>query len=70
VNQQSAFHFGEGRSHLVIVLLREGCGQVLPEPAEILADDPADFLVARGSMPGVLFLPRQSGWNPLSEPTK
>ena len=53
VNQQSAFHPGEGRSHLVIMLLRERCGQVLPEPAEILADDPADLLVARGPMPGV-----------------
>ena len=26
VNQQSAFHLGEGRPHLVIVLLRERCG--------------------------------------------
>ena len=29
VNQQSAFHLGEGRSHLVIVFLRERCRQVL-----------------------------------------
>jgi hypothetical protein len=53
VNQQSAFHLGEARSHLVITLLRERCGQVLPEAAEILADDTADLLVARGPMPGV-----------------
>jgi hypothetical protein len=53
VNQQSALDLGEGRSHLVIVLFRERGGQVLPEPVEMLADDTADFLVARGSMPGV-----------------
>src|SRR5258708_36562042 len=57
VNQQSALHLGEGRSHLVIVLLRERCGQVLPEPVEMLADDTADPLVARGPLPGV---PRRS----------
>jgi hypothetical protein len=53
VNQQSALHLGEGRSHLVILLLRERGCQVLAEPVEILADDPADLLIARGPMPGV-----------------
>jgi Major Facilitator Superfamily len=53
VNLQSAVHLGEGRSHLAIALLRERCGQVLREPVQILADDPADLLVARGPMPGV-----------------
>ena len=53
VNQQSALHLGEGRSHLAILLLRERGGQVLPEPVEMLADDTADVLVARGPMPGV-----------------
>ena len=53
VNQQFALHLGEGRSHRVILLHRERRGQVLPEPVEILADDPADLLVARGPMPGV-----------------
>jgi len=37
VNQQSELHLGEGRSHLVFLLLRERCGQVLPEPVEMLA---------------------------------
>jgi hypothetical protein len=53
VNQHSALHLGEGRPHLVIVLLRERCAQVLPEPVEVLADDPADLLIARGAMPRV-----------------
>jgi hypothetical protein len=53
VNQQSALHLGEGRSHLVILLLGERCGQVLAEPVEMLADDPADLLIARGPMPRV-----------------
>jgi hypothetical protein len=53
VNQQPALHLAEGRSRPVILLLRERCGQVLPEPVEMLADDPADLLVARGPMPGV-----------------
>ncbi len=53
VNQQSALHLGKGRPHLVILLLRERCGQVLPEPVEVLADDPADLLIARGPMPRV-----------------
>jgi len=53
VKQQSALDLGEGRSHRVILLLRERGGQVLPEPVEMLADDTADFLVARGPMPGV-----------------
>jgi hypothetical protein len=35
------------------MLLRERCGQVLPEPIEILADHTADLLIARGPMPGV-----------------
>jgi len=39
MDQQSAFHLGDGLSRLVAVLLRDGCGQVLPEPVEILADD-------------------------------
>ena len=52
VNQQSAFHLGQDRSHLVVLLLCERCGQVLPEPVEILANDAADLLIARG--------PRQS----------
>ncbi len=42
--------------HLVILLPRLRCGQVLPEPVEMLADDPADLLVARGPMPGVRWL--------------
>ena len=51
VNQQSAFHLGEGRSHVVIVFVRERCCQMLPEPVEILADDAADLLVDGGPMP-------------------
>src|SRR5215475_920028 len=46
VGLDSSLHLGEGRSHCVIVLLRERCGQVPPEPVEMLADDPADLLVA------------------------
>src|SRR5690349_8120471 len=61
VNQQSAFHLGEGRSHLVIVFVRERCRQVLPEPVEILADDAADLLVAGGPMPGVRWRPAGPG---------
>src|SRR5260370_26821762 len=53
VNQQSALHLGEGRSHLVIVLLRERCGQVLPEPVEMLADGTAALPRAPGSWPPV-----------------
>ena len=52
VGQDSSLHLGEGRSYLVIVLLSERCGQVLPEPVEMLADDPADLLVARGPCQG------------------
>ena len=53
MGQDSSLHLAEGRSHLVIVLLGERCGQVLSEPVEMLADDPADLLVARGPVPGV-----------------
>ena len=49
----SSFHVGEGRSHLVILLLSEPSGQVMSEPVQMLADDPADLLVARGPVPGV-----------------
>src|SRR5262249_17996092 len=38
-------------SYRVILLLGERRGQVLPEPVEMLADDPADLLVARGPVP-------------------
>lgn len=48
VGQDSLLHLSEGRPHLVILLLSERCGQVLSEPVEMLADDPADLLVARG----------------------
>jgi hypothetical protein len=51
VGQDSALHLGEGRSYRVIVLPGERCGQVLPEPVEMLADDPADLLIARGPVP-------------------
>ena len=44
VGQASSLNLGEGRSYLVIVLLSERCGQVLPEPVEMLAGDPADLL--------------------------
>src|SRR5215475_6856197 len=52
VGLDSSLHLGEGRSYRVIVLLRERCGQMLPEPVEMLADDPADLLVAGGPVPG------------------
>jgi len=52
VGQDSPLHLGEGRSDLVILSLSERCGQVLPEPAGMPADDPADLLVARGPVPG------------------
>jgi len=61
VGQQSAFYLGEDHSHLVIALLRKRCGQVLSEPVEILADDTAYVLVARGSMPGVRRRPASRG---------
>jgi hypothetical protein len=61
VNQQSAFHLGQGRSHLVIVFFRERCCQVFPEPVEILADNAADLLVARGPVPGVRWRPAGPG---------
>src|SRR5262245_16427640 len=51
VGDDSPLHLGEGRSYGVIVLLGERRGQVLPEPVEMLADDPADLLVARGPVP-------------------
>ena len=51
VGQDSLLHLREGRSYPVILLLRERCGQVLREPVEMLADDPADLLVARGPVP-------------------
>src|SRR5690348_16207411 len=51
MGQDSSLYLGEGRSYRVIVLLGERCGQVLPEPVEMLADDPADLLVARGPVP-------------------
>ena len=51
VGQDSSLHLGEGRSYRVVVLLGERCGQVLPEPVEMLADDPADLLIARGPVP-------------------
>src|ERR1700680_3983635 len=57
VGQDSSLHLGEGCSDLVILLLSERCGQVLPEPGEMLADDPADLLVARGPVPGVRWRP-------------
>lgn len=57
MGQASSLNLGEGRSYLVIVLLSERCGQVLPEPVEMLADDPADLLVARGPVPGVRWRP-------------
>src|SRR6202049_2855316 len=56
VNQQPVLHLAESRSRPVILLLRECSGKVLPEPVEMLADDPADLLVARGPMPGVRWL--------------
>lgn len=52
VGQDSALHLGEGRTYLVILLLSERCAQVLTQPVEMLADDPADLLVARGPVPG------------------
>ena len=48
MGQDSSLHLGEGLSHLVIVLSGERRGQVLSEPIEMSADDPADLLVARG----------------------
>ena len=51
--QQSALHLAEGNSRRVLLLLRERRGHVLPEPAEMLADDPADLFVARCPVPGV-----------------
>ena len=47
MNQQSAVHLAEGHSHIVLLLLRERCGHVLPEPVEMLADDPANLFVTR-----------------------
>ena len=49
MGQDSPLHLGEGRSDLAIVLLSERCGQVLAEPAQMLADDPADLLVWRST---------------------
>ena len=53
VNQQSALHLAEGHSHRLLLLLRERCGHVLPEPVEMLADDPADLCVTGCPVPGV-----------------
>ena len=59
VGQDSLLHLREGRSYLVVLLLRERCGQVLCELVEMLADDPAD-LVARGPVP--------RGWGAFGRP--
>ena len=57
VGQDSLPDLGEGGSYLVIVLLIERCRQVLAEPVEMLAHDPADLLVARGPVPRVRWHP-------------
>lgn len=57
VGLNSLLYLGEGRSYLVILLLRERCGQVSGQPVEMLTDDPADLLAARGPIPVVRWRP-------------
>ena len=57
VGQDSALHLGQGRPHPVTLLLSWRCAQMLTEPVEMLADDLADLLVARGPVRG-------AGWRP------
>jgi hypothetical protein len=52
VGPDSSFHLGKGRSHLVILWFSEPSGQVMSEPVQMIAEDPADLLVARGPVPG------------------
>jgi hypothetical protein len=51
--KDSSLHRGEGRSHLVILVSSERRGQVLSDPVEMLADDPAGIFVARGPVRGL-----------------